>query len=62
VVVFAVEAAGVVLVVLRVLATDFFFLRVEVVEVCGEAAHAPMARAADKATERGTRVSRKNLV
>ncbi len=45
--------------------TDFFFLFVEVVvEVCGDAApaHAPMARAANKATGTGTTISRKSPV
>ena len=56
-------AAEVVEVLDRAFATDFFFFFVvEVVEVCGAPAHAPMARAADKATESGTRMSRKNSV
>ena len=46
------------------LATDFFFFVVELVELWGEAApaHAPMARAAHKATGSGKKVSRKCLV
>jgi hypothetical protein len=56
-------AAEVVEVFARAFATDFFFFFVvEVVEVWGEPAHAPMARAADKATVSGTRMSRKSSV
>jgi hypothetical protein len=42
-------------------AAGFFFF-VEVVDVCGVAAHAPMARVTDNAAVSGRRISRKNPV